>query len=482
MGPECLYRSRQVGSAHSPLSSVTSKSDLEKHAATLLNIQNELPEHKAAIQDVVQFMRDQDYTIDLLSKALESVRDQMKSLFADLNLNEEAKEAIEVMQSGVLAILALLDLDGDDLSDGGTASISSPLSAASPASTSSSSGSAATAKTTGRERNAAELRSNLRDVYRLANRGKTQEARAALAKIPNGKNLHKRSIEIAAKAMEDLLLERGGLETVRRVLDMFFDRPIIRTAMSEHLKEKAQPSDRETIDAMLVSIKHFFTGTMVTRGRRTDLDRNVFYAAAAAVIPKSARENRQMRAVMRLTGLRHDAVQKAIDFRVNMDDHKRGWTLLKTAKHKDAIDFAPLDSWFHSSAASTEDNENKKEVRVRLEEKEGTITYQLHNRRYLKAKLAILYQEFKQSPEFADMKRDFEDVELQKRRNKAVKQLKRKLCRDPSDAEVLDEEEHLGLEYQTRQARTLAKRYSFTHRYLMIFQVSHHLKLTSFIS
>ena len=94
MGPECFYCSRKVGSAQSPLSSVTSKSDLEKHVATMFNIQKELPEHKAAIQDVVQFMTNQDCTTDFLSKALESECDKMKSLLADLNLNEEAREYI----------------------------------------------------------------------------------------------------------------------------------------------------------------------------------------------------------------------------------------------------------------------------------------------------------------------------------------------------------------------------------------------------
>jgi len=57
------------------------------------------------------------------------------------------------------------------------------------------------------------------------NRGKTEEARAELAEIPDGKYLHKRSIDNAAKAMEDLLLERGGLGSIRRILDQFFDRP-----------------------------------------------------------------------------------------------------------------------------------------------------------------------------------------------------------------------------------------------------------------
>ena len=43
-------------------------------------------------------MTDQQCTIEFLSEALVSVRKEMKSLVSDLNLNEEAKEAIKVMQ------------------------------------------------------------------------------------------------------------------------------------------------------------------------------------------------------------------------------------------------------------------------------------------------------------------------------------------------------------------------------------------------
>jgi hypothetical protein len=70
----------------------------------------------------------------------------------------------------------------------------------------------------------------------------------------------------------------------------------------------AQPSDREATTAIVESIKAFFAGTMATRGRRTDLNRNVFYAAAEAVTPKGLREKKRIRAVVRLTGLRHDDI------------------------------------------------------------------------------------------------------------------------------------------------------------------------------
>mmetsp|Transcript_62075 Transcript_62075/g.140419 ORF Transcript_62075/g.140419 Transcript_62075/m.140419 type:complete len:107 (-) Transcript_62075:357-677(-) len=85
--------------------------------------------------------------------------------------------------------------------------------------------------------------------------------------------------------------------------------------MSKDFLKRAQPCDQQAVNDMVDGIKAFFTGTMATRGRRADLDRSVLFAAAAAVIPKGVRENRQMRAFMRLTGLRHDAVSKAITYR-----------------------------------------------------------------------------------------------------------------------------------------------------------------------
>mmetsp|Transcript_42167 Transcript_42167/g.78095 ORF Transcript_42167/g.78095 Transcript_42167/m.78095 type:complete len:103 (+) Transcript_42167:207-515(+) len=92
--------------------------------------------------------------------------------------------------------------------------------------------------------------------------------------------------------------------------------------MSDHLKGDAQPCDREAITAIIESMKALFAETMATRGRRTDLNRNVFYAAAAAVIPKGVHEKKRIRAVMRLTGLRHDDIFKGAEFRNEMDDRK----------------------------------------------------------------------------------------------------------------------------------------------------------------
>jgi hypothetical protein len=157
----------------------------------------------------------------------------------DLSLNEEVSEAIKTMQGGILTILDLLDVGDGVLEPAGGAP-----SASASSSTSSSTCNSPAATLTARTRNAAELKSELTAVFWLANRGKTEEARATLAKIPSGKELLIRLIDKAAKAMEVLLLERGDLGSVRRILLQFFDRPIIRTAMSDHFRERPSPRHR----------------------------------------------------------------------------------------------------------------------------------------------------------------------------------------------------------------------------------------------
>jgi hypothetical protein len=124
-------------------------------------------------------MTDQDFTIDFLSTAL----------VVDLDIDGEVSKAIETLQGGILSILDLLDVGEGVLEPAGAAA-----SALSPSSSFPSSTSTSTAATpAARLKNAAELKSELTTVYQLANRGKTEQARAALAEIPSGKELHIRS-------------------------------------------------------------------------------------------------------------------------------------------------------------------------------------------------------------------------------------------------------------------------------------------------
>ena len=164
MGPECRKPSRQIGNASSPLSSssssssspsssFSSKSELETHVAAMLKIKEDHPEASAAVQDTIDFMFGQHHTIEFLSRALASIRAEMKGLLSDLKLDEEAERIIDTMQSGILTILDLLDV-GDGVVDPAVG-VAAPAAPASSSSSSSSSSSAATAPTA-REKGALE--------------------------------------------------------------------------------------------------------------------------------------------------------------------------------------------------------------------------------------------------------------------------------------------------------------------------------------
>jgi hypothetical protein len=146
VGPENREPSRQIGYAQSSLSPATSsKSELEAAVAGLLKIKKAHPGYDAVLHAAIQVMTDQDFAIDFLSRALADVRCQLKALPVDLVLDNDVQEAIGVMQSGILIILDMLELDDGVIQLGGDAassssSFSSPSSfSTSPPSSSSSS-------------------------------------------------------------------------------------------------------------------------------------------------------------------------------------------------------------------------------------------------------------------------------------------------------------------------------------------------------
>ena len=52
---------------------------------------------------------------------------------------------------------------------------------------------------------------------------------------------------------------------------------------------------------------------------------NAFWAVAAAIVPVTASEDKLVRAVMRILGLRYESVKRAIELRKAMADTAAGW-------------------------------------------------------------------------------------------------------------------------------------------------------------
>jgi hypothetical protein len=106
---------------------------------------------------------------------------------------------------------------------------------------------------------------------------------------------------------------------------------------------------------------------------------------------------------MRVLGLRYESVKRAIEIRKAVVDSAAGWKLIKTAPHRDRIDWSPLKKWLHSDEASTPDNDHKTEVKVDVADDGCVVSYELHDRRYWNDKLAVLRERFRTTPAYASM-------------------------------------------------------------------------------
>ena len=153
---------------------------------------------------------------------------------------------------------------------------------------------------------------------------------------------------------------------------------------------RAEAADAKTARAMLDAAKAFFNQLMGKRkwvdgawkqskvhqgwtwvpghwshgGRRSDTDRNAFWASAAAMLPKDIFDSRGGRAAMRILGVSYRVVKQAASLRGQMEDRGKGWKLLTSAPRCDRVDGALITEWWHTEEASTEDNQNKQPIRV----------------------------------------------------------------------------------------------------------------------
>ena len=87
---------------------------------------------------------------------------------------------------------------------------------------------------------------------------------------------------------------------------------------------------------------------------------------------------------MRILGLSSRLTKKATGLRAELEDHGRGWRRVVSSKHADALDRQPINEWWHSAEASSEDNNNKRPVRVYcgIDDETGDILYDIHWLRY----------------------------------------------------------------------------------------------------
>ena len=236
---------------------------------------------------------------------------------------------------------------------------------------------------------AADLRAKLREVVKHQRVNATDKAAAILEQLattdkePSMPTVYKHS-----EHLRDVALGFGGYALAKKVLEQFLKMPTVRLLLPDDVRARQQKmADAEHAVELMGCAKEFFTsifGVGFRGGRRTDEDRNAYAAASAAFLPRDLFAKRgRAAAAARLSGMGYRQLHRGSDARRTLEDRACGWRRVRTAEHKDKVNYEPLTRFWHSDLASTEDNQNKDLVRVFLgvDPKTGEQLYDLHPRR-----------------------------------------------------------------------------------------------------
>ena len=154
------------------------------------------------------------------------------------------------------------------------------------------------------------------------------QAAAVLARLAAESKPHSDSLEkLRALELRDALFSVGDLKLTQHVVARFLEMPAVRQVLPAELQKlQRQAADAETSQLLLETAKAFFTDIFALRGkrgrgRRSDVDRNAFAAAAAALLPADLLKNRRGRAAMRLLGLSYRQVKAGSAKRRELEDH-----------------------------------------------------------------------------------------------------------------------------------------------------------------
>jgi len=149
---------------------------------------------------------------------------------------------------------------------------------------------------TGRMRKGRELRQALSEVASLLAHDKSKQAKEALSAIEPGPVATKGLAKVRAGEMRNLLFTFGGLNLTKAVLDRFLSMPEVKRLLDDSiLKSRQELTDAKTSTAMLQAAKRFLNEMLASSGRRSDIERNAFWASVVSLMPSDLTENRQGR-------------------------------------------------------------------------------------------------------------------------------------------------------------------------------------------
>jgi len=257
-----------------------------------------------------------------------------------------------------------------------------------------------------------ELRETLPAVIKLQSRCKTAEADQLLeaARAVGGRT----ATDARAGELRDLTFTFGNLELTEKVISKFLDMPEVKRLLPEHVRlSQKEHADLRTATVLLEAARGFFNEHLASNGRRNETDRNAFWAGLAALIPPDIFASRRGRAAMRILHLPYRTIKKAEAVRQEVEQ-KGGWTQMKAKPRSNRIDLELINEWWHTEAASNEDNQNKEATPVYhdgraaagSDEAAAQVHCDTHFRRYQLGSDKEALKEFHSSPQYAQLCRE----------------------------------------------------------------------------
>ena len=225
-----------------------------------------------------------------------------------------------------------------------------PTANAPPAATTTTTPAAATAAPTARVKKGQQLRELLRCVSKLHSKHKTKEAEQLLASAAPGSS----SAALAKKRAQQLrgdLFTFGGLELTRQVLHSFLNMSEVKLLLPEKVKKaRKEAADAKTARVLLETASEFLHSVLASKGRRSDDDRNAFWASVVSLIPRDAARKRMVRGAMRLLKVPKRIVKQAMVMRSELEDRAKGWRRITSNGHRDKVDGSIIAEAWHRCA------------------------------------------------------------------------------------------------------------------------------------
>ena len=156
-------------------------------------------------------------------------------------------------------------------------------------------------KESARERKGRELRELLKRVSKLHSAHKTKEAEQLLESAAEGSDGSRSLAVKRAQQLRRELFTYGGLELTRSTLAEFLNLCEVKLLLPERTRKARQEmTDSKTARELLEAASSFLHGVLGSKGRRSDEDRNAFWASVVSLMPRDLVNKRKVAAAMRL--------------------------------------------------------------------------------------------------------------------------------------------------------------------------------------